>query len=51
MAILILFHSDGFRCFKHHDKEYACKHLTHLFPKRVPYNRFVELGKRYCSLY
>ena len=26
-------------------KEYVCKHLTHLFPRRVSYNRFVELGK------
>ena len=26
-------------------KEYVCKHLTHLFPRRVSYNRFVELEK------
>ena len=45
MVILILFHSKGFRCFKHYYKEYVCKHLTHLFPKRVSYNRFVELEK------
>lgn len=45
MVILILFHSGGFRCFKHYYKEYVCKHLTHLFPKRVSYNRFVELEK------
>ena len=43
MVILILFHSGGFRCFKHYYKEYICKHLTHLFPRRVSYNRFVEL--------
>ena len=30
MVILILFHSGGFRCFKHYYKEYVCKHLTHL---------------------
>ena len=35
MVILILFHSSGFRCFKHYYQEYVCKHLTHLFPKRV----------------
>ncbi|WP_455963825.1 IS982 family transposase [Bacteroides bouchesdurhonensis] len=45
MVILILFHSGGFICFKHYYKEYVCKHLTHLFPHRVSYNRFVELEK------
>ena len=33
MVILILFHSGGFRCFKHYYKEYVCKHLKHLFPQ------------------
>jgi hypothetical protein len=45
MVILILFHSGGFRCFKHYYKENVCKHLTHLFPHRVSYSRFVELEK------
>ena len=45
MGILILFHSGGFRCFKHYYKEYVCKHLKHLFPHQVSYNRFVELEK------
>ena len=45
MVILILFHSGGFRCFKHYYKEYVCKHLQHLFPRHVSYNRFVELEK------
>ena len=45
MVILILFHSGGFRCFKHYYLEYVCKHLSHLFPVRVSYNRFVELEK------
>ena len=46
MVILILFHSGGFRCFKHYYKEYVCASiLTHLFPCRVSYNRFVELEK------
>ena len=26
IVILILFYSDGFRCFKHYYKEYVCKH-------------------------
>ena len=45
MVILILFHSGGFRCFKHYYKEYVCKHLKYLFPRQVSYNRFVELEK------
>ena len=45
MVILILFHSGGFKCFKHYYQGYVCKHLTHLFPRLVSYNRFVELEK------
>lgn len=45
MLILILFHSGGFRCFKHYCKEYVCKHLKGLFPQCVSYNHFVELKK------
>lgn len=45
MLIMILFHSGGYRCFKHFYLEYVCKHLAHLFPKRVSYNRFVELER------
>lgn len=45
MVILILFHSRGFRCFKHYYKEYVCKHLKGMFPQCVFYNRFVELEK------
>ena len=45
MVILILFHSGGFRCFKHYYLEYVCKHLLHLFPQRVSYNRLGKLEK------
>ena len=46
MLIMILFHSGGYRCFKHFYLEYVCKHLAYLFPRRVvSYNRFVELEK------
>lgn len=48
MVILILFRWGGFRCFKRYDKEYVCKHLTHLFPHCVSYNCFVELEKKSC---
>ena len=35
MTILIIFHSNGFRCLKHFYKEYVCVHLRHLFPDIV----------------
>ena len=38
MVILILFHGSGYRCLEH-----VSKHLRHLFPELVSYNRFVEL--------
>ena len=43
MLIIILFHDSGYRCFKHFYLDNVCKHLRHLFPKVVSYNRFVEL--------
>ena len=45
MVIMILFHNSGYRCLKHFYLEYVCRHLRHLFPKVVSYNRFVELEK------
>lgn len=45
MTILIMFHSSGYRCLKHFYLDYVCRHLTHLFPHTVSYNRFVELEK------
>ena len=34
----------------HNYQEYVCKHLAYLFPKRVSYNRFVELEKEVLLL-
>ena len=45
MLIIILFHDSGYRCMKHFYLEKVCKHLRHLFPQVVSYNRFVELQK------
>jgi hypothetical protein len=45
MLIMILFHDWGYRCLKHFYQEKVCKHMRHLFPKVVSYNRFVELEK------
>ena len=45
MLIMILFQDSGYRCLKHFYLEKVCKHLRHLFPKVVSYNRFVELEK------
>lgn len=45
MLIMVLFHDSGYRCLKHFYLEKVCKHLRHLFPEVVSYNRFVELEK------
>ena len=45
MMIIILFHSSGYRCMKHFYIDQVCKHMKHLFPNTVSYNRFVELEK------
>lgn len=45
MLIMIFFHDLGCRCLKHFHQEKICKHMRHLFPKFVSYNRFVELEK------
>lgn len=45
MLILIMFHHGEFRCIKSFYINYICKHCTHLFPKTVSYNRFVELQR------
>ena len=45
MLIMILFHDSGYRCLKHFYLEKVCRHLRHLFPRVVSYNRFVELEK------
>ena len=45
MLIMILFHDSGYRCFKHFYLKKVCKHLRHLFPKVVSYNRLVELER------
>ena len=45
MVIIIMFHNSDYRCLKHFYLEQVSKHLRHLFPKIVSYNRFVELEK------
>ena len=45
MVIMILFHNSGYRCLKHFYLEHVSKHLRHLFPQLVSYNRFVELER------
>ena len=45
MTIMIMFHASGYRCFKHFYTEYVCRHLRHMFPETVSYNRMVELEK------
>ena len=45
MLIMILFHDSNYRCLKHFYKDKVCRQLSHLFPKTVSYNRFVELER------
>lgn len=42
MMILICFHFNTFRNFKHYYLFYVKKHLAHLFPRVLSYNRFIE---------
>ena len=37
---MILFHDSGYRCLKHFYIEKVCRHMRHLFPKVVSYNRW-----------
>ena len=46
MTILIYFHFNTFRNFKHYYLYYVKVHLQDLFPKQLSYNRFVELESR-----
>lgn len=43
MAILIYFHFNTFRNFKHYYLFYVKNHLCDLFPNQLSYNRFIEL--------
>ncbi len=42
MLILVLFHSMGYRNFKHFYLDYVCPHLHREFPHLLSYNRFIE---------
>ena len=46
MTIMIFFHFNTFRNFKHYYQFYVQKHLTDLFPEQLSYTRFVELESR-----
>ena len=48
MLIMILFHDSGYRCLKHFYLEKVCKHMRHLFPQVVSYNRFARAGEGGC---
>jgi hypothetical protein len=46
ITILIIFHGMQHKNLKHFYLHYVQKHLTHLFPNTVSYNRFVELSQQ-----
>lgn len=48
MTILVCFHFNQFRNFKHYYLFYVRKHLRDLFPDQLSYTRFVELEPRVC---
>ena len=46
ICILIIFHGMQHKNIKHFYLNYVQKHLIHLFPNTVSYNRFVELSQQ-----
>lgn len=46
ITILVVFHFNSFRNFKHYYLHYVKVHLSSEFPNALSYNRFVELMKR-----
>ena len=46
MAILIYFHFNTFRNFKHYYLFYVKNHLCDFFPSQLSYNRFIEQKSR-----
>lgn len=46
ITTLIIFHGMQHKNIKHFYLNYVQKHLQHLFPKTVSYNRFVELSQQ-----
>lgn len=46
ISILIIFHGMQHKNLKHFYLNYVQRHLTHLFPNTVSYNRFVELSQQ-----
>ena len=44
MTIVILFHMQGYRHFKHFYCQKICKYHQREFPKRVSYNHFARLA-------
>ena len=46
ITIMLAFHFNSFRNFKHYYCQCVCKTWKHLFPAALSYNRFVELQPR-----
>ena len=46
ITILICFHFNTYRNFKHYYLGCVCQHWRHLFPRTFSYNRFVEIMPR-----
>jgi hypothetical protein len=50
MTIVIHFHQQGYRDFKHYYQRHVCEHLVAEFPRLVSYGRFTELMPRVVLL-
>ena len=50
MLIMILFHSGGYRCFKHFYQEYVCKHLGPCFHEGYHTIALLSWKKKSCFL-
>jgi len=46
MTILLMFHFGTFKNFKHYYLHFICVHLKNEFPKRLSYNRLIEIEHR-----
>jgi hypothetical protein len=46
VTIVVLFHSSGYKTFKHYYINFVCKYLRAEFPSLVSYSRFIQLKPR-----
>lgn len=50
ICIMVIFHGMNYKNMKHFYLQYVQKHISHLFPETVSYNRFVEFMQQAALL-